>query len=290
MKNILFLNDYSEHAKYIFQYALRVGQHFGATINAAHILDVSLLPLVLMEDDSVINEPYYTTNIQKWSEEKFEEETIKLQSFIVQQTPKQSHSLIGDFHIREGDTVTEILDIIKKEKIDLVVLGMNQQNKLANALFGNLSLKMIDKAPCPVLLVPRKAAYLGIDDIAFAVDFNNHDLASIQYMIEWARAFQARLHVIHAALSYSDYAHAVEDVEKWKDHYYKEITAGEIKFYFLIGDEEEKIEGFASEIDADLMCLSTHIRGVWAHLLEPSITKDVARKVEIPILVIKPSK
>ena len=116
----------------------------------------------------------------------------------------------------------------------------------------------------------------------------SYNVESIQYMLEWVLAFDVHLNVIHVTLSYSDQIPSEKELEKWKQQFHKEIADWRLTFHLLNGDEEG-IKNFVEEINADLICLSTHIRGFWTHLLEPNISKDIARKVDIPVLVVKPT-
>jgi len=110
MKKILFLTDYGEHAKYIYQYALRIGQHFNASIHFGHIMSVPTYPT--LEDDFGVNTMY----------SEMVEETEKLRGFALAQTPKQNHGQLGDYFIRIGDKVTEILDLATQERLPMPYL------------------------------------------------------------------------------------------------------------------------------------------------------------------------
>ena len=287
MKNILFLTDYGEHAKYIYQYALRIGQHFNASIHFGHIMSVPTYPT--LEDDFGVN-TMYSEMLDSMTDERFDEETEKLKGFALAQTPKQNHGQLGDYFIRIGDKVTEILDLATQENIDLIVMGMHQKSKIANALFGNLSLKIIEKSNCPVFLVPRKAMFMGINNIAYAAYLEQTDLSVIRRLLEWAIAFDAKLHVVHITKDV-DTTKAGQKMEQLEDLFEKEIAEDRIHFKLVIeGIIEKEIVQHIKAIKADMVALTKHDRSFWSHLLKPSMTTDIIGEVDIPVLTIRIKK
>lgn len=53
----------------------------------------------------------------------------------------------------QGDPGGEILDFIKNEGIDLVVVGSHGRTGFKKFLLGSVSAKIVNEAPCPVLVI-----------------------------------------------------------------------------------------------------------------------------------------
>ena len=53
-----------------------------------------------------------------------------------------------------GDAAEEIMDIINREKPDIVILGRRGRGRLAGLLLGSVSQKVASLAPCIVTVVP----------------------------------------------------------------------------------------------------------------------------------------
>lgn len=283
MKNILFLTDYSTHSKYSFQYALRIAQHFGATINFGHVFHV---PAPIILDDDIGGNTMYQDRMEDYVDGQYEEETEKLKNFAKQQTPKQNHTQIGDYFVRGGDVATEILDIVSSEKIDLIVMGMRQQSKLANALFGNLSLEIMDKAPCPVFLVPKKAMYMGLNNIVYASDFEKPDMVALDLLLEWAKAFDTTLHIIYVVTPPAS-TKPIPYIDIFLQAFQKEVDEGLIEFQFVEGDIKTEIIQHVKDMKADMVALARGHRKFWKYLLTPSITEGVVGEIDIPVLVMQ---
>jgi nucleotide-binding universal stress UspA family protein len=52
-----------------------------------------------------------------------------------------------------GDPAAKILEFIKKEKIDMIIMGAHGRKGLERAIFGSVANKVIKTASCPVLAV-----------------------------------------------------------------------------------------------------------------------------------------
>jgi len=283
MKNILFLTDYSVHSKYHYQYALKIAQHFNATIHFGHI---SLSVTSVLLEDEMDGSIMFARNLENYVEIEYEEETEKLKFFAEGQTPKQNRHQLGDFFIRSGNVATEILDIANTAQIDLIVMGMRQKKKLANTLFGNLALAVLDKAPCPVFLIPPQAMYLGITNIVYAVDFETPDLVSLRLLLEWAKAFETTLHLLYV-ITYSAIIKPAPYIDAFLEAFPEEIAEGLIEFQYVKGDIQNEIIEYVKDIDADMVVLAQGARKFWKYLLTPSLVERVAGEIDVPILVFK---
>lgn len=58
--------------------------------------------------------------------------------------------------IRTGVTFVEIIDYIKEEEIDLVVMGTHGRSGIEHILIGSVAEKVVRKSPCPVLTIRPK--------------------------------------------------------------------------------------------------------------------------------------
>ncbi len=64
--------------------------------------------------------------------------------------------------IKEGDPTQDILDTVKEEKIDLIILLAHEEWRLEHLLFGRSTDEIIRKMPCSIFLVkedPSRASY-----------------------------------------------------------------------------------------------------------------------------------
>ena len=55
--------------------------------------------------------------------------------------------------VESGHPVTIILEQIKKENIDLVIMGSHGYGAIAGSVLGSVSQRVLQKASCPVLII-----------------------------------------------------------------------------------------------------------------------------------------
>jgi nucleotide-binding universal stress UspA family protein len=55
--------------------------------------------------------------------------------------------------VRAGNAATEIVSSAEQHAVDLIVIGHRGRNRLAQALIGSVARRVVDTAPCPVLIV-----------------------------------------------------------------------------------------------------------------------------------------
>jgi universal stress protein A len=58
--------------------------------------------------------------------------------------------------VKTGVTFVEIIDYIKTEGIDLVVMGTHGRSAIEHILIGSVAEKVVRKSPCPVLTIRPK--------------------------------------------------------------------------------------------------------------------------------------
>lgn len=61
-----------------------------------------------------------------------------------------------DYHLREGEPFLEILDLAKRIKSDLIVMGTHGWTGLTRLLMGSVAEQVMRKALCPVLTINSK--------------------------------------------------------------------------------------------------------------------------------------
>ena len=137
-KKLLLAVDGSEHAL-----------HATKTVaDLARSMNSEILRIVIAYDPvpPYLGEP----NMQAAISARMKEAETVLQKAIdsVGEIPGEVHT-----EILEGPPAEAILDVAKARKSDLIVMGSRGLGRLSGVLLGSQSQKVVQHAPCPVLIV-----------------------------------------------------------------------------------------------------------------------------------------
>ena len=136
-KKILVAVDGSEHALK----AARVAGDLARTMEANLRVVTVYEPL-----PAYLGEPYLQRAIS---------EGLSQAQSILREALDEIGSIPGELQteILEGSVAEAILAVLETREIDLVVMGTHGRGRLASALLGSQSQKVVQLAPCPVLLM-----------------------------------------------------------------------------------------------------------------------------------------
>ena len=107
-----------------------------------------------------------------------------------------------EFQMAEGHIVPEILERAKSLPADLLVLGTHGRSGFERLVLGSVTEKVLRKAPCPVLSVPKRVADTAtapsvFKNILCAIDFSDCSIHALQYALSLAQEADAHLTVVH---------------------------------------------------------------------------------------------
>jgi nucleotide-binding universal stress UspA family protein len=136
--HILLGVDGSEHALHAAETAA----------DLAHSMRSNILRIVVAFDPvpPYLGEPNLQTAISA---------RMKEADTILQKALEAVGEIPGEVHteILEGSPAEAILDVANTRKVDLIVMGSRGLGRLTGALLGSQSQKVVQHAPCPVLIV-----------------------------------------------------------------------------------------------------------------------------------------
>jgi len=179
-------------------------------------------------------------------------------------------------------------DIVLEEystRPDLLVMGTTGQSALAEKLFGSIPTAVSQNAHCPVLLIPPHAEFQGLHNILYASNFDSLDGLRIRQAVSFAQPFDAQLHFVHVGPA------GEKDLELEQNLFGMSYDAAHPDrpyiFVKIVGDQvPEALYDYAFYHHIELLVFVTHRRGFWDNFLHKSITNQVAKGTDLPILVV----
>ena len=211
-------------------------------------------------------------------------------------------------HLCTGRPYEEICKLAREIAADLIVMPTRGYSGLKRVLLGSTTERVIRHAPCPVLVL-RGVKYIARDGLRFAkrkvlvpVDFSNASLAGVTYGARLARATGATLRLLHVVFPYTQVvgldrvgSDATPLVQSAKAAARKELTnlariplmrglshETEVR----VGSTMEKLCAETERADIDLVVISTHGRSGFKRAMLGSVTEQVVRYAQCPVLVV----
>ena len=141
VKHILVLSRSTEDCCKAFQYGVSLARKYDAELSVLHVMHDPFnvegwnLPI-----------PYLRT--LKEEQQKMREEIKKELDKIIA-SEKSGGTTIKEF-IREGAPVDEVLDVVKKEQVDLVIMPAHEEGRLEHLLFGRDNERLMRAMPCSI--------------------------------------------------------------------------------------------------------------------------------------------
>jgi universal stress protein A len=140
-KKILVPLDFSDYTDEIINVAVRIAEKFGSAIHLLHVIP---------------NMDYFTPYESFLSAENL----VSVQRDIEREVGKDMEAVaekIKDVSVTKaihtGVAFLEIIDYVRTESIDLVVMGTHGRGALEHILLGSVAEKVVRRSPCPVLTV-----------------------------------------------------------------------------------------------------------------------------------------
>lgn len=183
---ILIATDFTEASRKAFKYARALARHFQASITTAHVLRAS------------------TSNWPKFgidpAYKRLRRETKEDLDRLYWQLHQAGFQ--ADRVLLEGDPVEEVLQVVKRHKADLLVLGTHGSRDLERLVLGSIAEEILRKAPCPVLTVGPNVDDPLRNDVLFrrillATDFSPESSVAVRYAFSLAAGEAAHISVCH---------------------------------------------------------------------------------------------
>jgi len=285
IKNILYATDFSPAAEVALPYVKGLARQYGATVHGVHVRFPASYP-----DADPEALPEFT---------KAAQEQAKIEAELL-------HEMLADVphevSVCAGKFWPTILDIVRRQSIDLIVIGTRGRTGVGKVLLGSVAEEIFRLAPCPVLTVgPHISKDTGrrlkMKEILYAIDFTPESLSALPYALSLAQENQARLTVLHVfgEPEIGELVHPKNYVESTLRQL-RELVSTEAKSWCEIdfrveqGPAAEKILEVAVALGADLIVLGVrgaagHM-GSTTHLLRPTAHRIVIQ-AECPVLTVR---
>ncbi len=188
-------------------------------------------------------------------------------------------------HIEESTDFPEALSrFARHHAAQLIIMGLMGRSKLTQMFLTGKTLKIVDKNPCPVLIVPPSATFNQIKNVAITSDFKEVGVSipfiPIKIILEM---FKPNVHIVnvnsehYVSLSEEFLGQRSQMVEMFGDY--------NPEFYFIgTYDFHETINRFVADKKIDMVITIPKSHSFIENLFKPSNTKKLVFESTVPVL------
>lgn len=182
--------------------------------------------------------------------------------------------------VKTGELNQVILDAKEDREADLIIMGTSGSS---NGEHESNTTELLNKADCPVLVIPQNTAEFQLKNIALAVDDKEFDDASnLSVIHDFARWFDAKVHLltVENENSPAKVNSNAETLEYYLDtldyrHSFEKNT-----------DIEEGLSDYINQKEIDILAIMPRIHAKKSEPSEGRLTKALALNCTKPLLVI----
>lgn len=301
IRRILCPIDFSDFSRHALDHAVAIARWYDSTVTLLHVQPI--LPVVAHSPAAAIPTPVALTPQAR------EALLASMRRFA---DTEVGSSVPLEMEIAEGDVDTEILAASKGT--DMLVMGTHGRSGFERLVLGSVTEKVLRKAECPVLSVPRRisdvvpAPSVLFKRVVCAIDFSDCSIHALNYAMSIAQEADARLTVLHVvetpptALldthetvrggphSLQEFIHAAEEERRER---LEAAVPDAVRSYcdvetvMAVGKPYREILRVAQERDSDLIVIGIHGRGATDLLFFGSTAQHVVRQATCPVLTLR---
>jgi nucleotide-binding universal stress UspA family protein len=264
MKRILHATDYSENSIPALKYAFNLSKKLNASLFVIHVFDS--LPLGL---DGEKNNNHLSI-LAEFCELHYNGDIDELD--------------ISFDAIEDKSIVHAILKKSYSLHADLIITGTKSEKVLKELLIENTVKKLIEKAPCPVLSIPKEHNSHLIKTIVYASDLGENDISAIFDLVFIAKPHNAIIKIVHISLKEDD---AMRRKLEWFIELLNEKVAYNKIDIEIIYSENifESLKKYLDENNADIVTmLERKSKGIMNMLFHIDLVKKMETLGNIPLM------
>jgi len=265
INKILIPIDFSKCSINALEYALLLSKFINAKMHILHVHDTS----IPMAKDSIM-EMNYEKNVR----EKFE--------LLKGNIPFLDHHHY-ELNIVKGGTIPTILETVRKQHADLIVMGTQGAGNKVGEWLGSTTYEVMDETSCPVLAIPSGYKFVKPRKLLFATDYIDTEHSKGLDILYWfSEYFDSEIHLLNIGEEEDDFTpEQSQGAEELHDFFEDTPHA----FHFLQAEDvEQGLNEFIDLNQIDLLALMPKKHKVLEKLFQGSLTKVMAHHSKIPLL------
>lgn len=189
--------------------------------------------------------------------------------------------------IREGKTVTNILETADDIGVNLIIMGTEGINEFKKNFIGTKSSRVVQQASQDVFIIPRKVFFKPPRKLVYATNYLEEDKIGIQKVIDMAKSFDAEVDIVHVSTKAKtiDKALHLSMVEELKPF----IRFDKVNFVLKTYRDEPGLglESYLITAKGDILFTLSKKKTWFEQLFTNNLSKKMSFFINKPLYVIK---
>jgi len=186
----------------------------------------------------------------------------------------------------KGKAEYQIVKISENYRPYMIVLGTKGVGQMPNDLIGSVSLKVIENTKIPILAIPEKWKFKGLDklNVLYATDFQDSDFSAFNKLIDILKPFSIKMECVHIE---TDEKSPWKEMQLFKlESYLTKNYEEDIKCHIIKNEDLfEGIQEYVDKMNIDIISFSSPQRSIFHKLLYPNNLKKMIYHSQIPLLI-----
>lgn len=198
-------------------------------------------------------------------------------------------SVTYNYIVAGGKPYKKIAEIAEQTNADMIVMGTHGSSGI-QAFAGSNASRVVQLAPCPVIVVREKPFGRGYKNIVLPLDLTKETKQKVNFAVKIARYYDATIHLISMHESDEFLEHKLRNnltqVEQYLEEKSVKLTSSLVK---ASGSNFAKQTlSFAEEKNADLIIIMTQQEKDFAEYFFGSYAQQIVNRSPIPVMTINP--
>lgn len=272
MKKIIVATDFSENSDSALAYATFLARQFEAQLLVVHICS----PIVPIDP----NLAYETIVPSTLQEDIIKNSEIQLNS-IVDSLKEKQIKVYSELIV--GSLSSSIADFAKSKKADLIIIGKTPDASFFDRLIGSTASSVVNNTSIPVLIVPAHCHTPSFKHIIYGTELESEEKNVLAKVFEFAKRFHSKITLIKVN---ADFELNVQDDEQMLEDIQEGFSKEKFAFEAIKADDvSEGLLNSAHTHKCDLLVVAGHHHNFLSELINPSKSKEIIDKTDIPLLV-----
>jgi len=280
IKRILVPTDFSETGLLAIEHAAYMAKLCKAHLYLLHVVESFEYAYSEYEPEVMVKD---LEGVQHVATEKLEKAAARLET----QYGIQVSTLLNN-----GKPSAGIAESVKDNDIDIIVMGTHGAKGFEEFIIGSNAHKVVNVSPCPVITIQASAKDIQFTNIVMPIDNSLHSRQKVNYVIELASHYGAKIHMLGLLDSNDELNEADEKRFNIKlDAAENVIKQSGLPYVRkLVKGHNIAIEAmkYSEEVNADLLVIMTDHESSLSGIFMGPLAKQIVNHSKVPVMSIKP--